>query len=236
MEKFEGFPEGLTSLIRIPELFFSDVVPNINNIDDLRLLLYIFWRIEKTEEPVHYLRKDSVINDPFFYSIYSYLDPLDVPSIVDGAVERLVDFGVILISSIINNDTHLDFLFINSPKGRSAVEAINSGKWIPGTETNHSTEWLIDYTSIFKLFEENIGIITPLIADALSDAESSYPLTWIQEAIQIAAERNKRNWKYIDGILRRWEKDGRSKKQYSEDSEKDRRKYIEGEFADYIEH
>ena len=51
MEKFEGFPEGLTSLIRIPELFFSDVVPNINNIDDLRLLLYIFWRIEKTEEP-----------------------------------------------------------------------------------------------------------------------------------------------------------------------------------------
>ena len=52
------------------------------------------------------------------------------------------------------------------------------------------------------LYEQEIGALTPLIADALADAEKTYPIEWIPEAIKIAVERNARNWKYILMVLK----------------------------------
>lgn len=55
--------------------------------------------------------------------------------------------------------------------------------------------------NLFKVYEQEIGAITPLIADALKDAEKEYPPGWVEEAIQIAVERNVRNWKYVRAVL-----------------------------------
>jgi len=63
--------------------------------------------------------------------------------------------------------------------------------------------------SVYSVYEANIGPLTPMIADALDDAESEYPLPWILDAIQIAVERNARNWRYIEAILRRWQAEGK---------------------------
>lgn len=88
----------------------------------------------------------------------------------------------------------------------------------------------------FKLYEENIGPLTPLIADALKDAEQMYPEEWIAEALEIAVLKNKRNWKYVEAILKRWKVEGHAKKQDRRDAQEDGRRYVEGEFADFIEH
>jgi DNA replication protein DnaD len=47
--------------------------------------------------------------------------------------------------------------------------------------------------------------------------------------------KNARNWKYIEAILRSWKEKGHDEKD-RRDSQEDRRKYIEGEYADFIEH
>ena len=90
--------------------------------------------------------------------------------------------------------------------------------------------------NIFKLYEENIGPLTPLIADALKDAEKTYPPDWVAEALGIAVKNNKRNWKYVEAILRRWKEEGHAKKQDRRDAQEDGRRYAEGEYADFIEH
>ncbi len=64
-------------------------------------------------------------------------------------------------------------------------------------------------TNIFQDYESNIGIITPMIANALKDAEKEYPAKWIVEAFQLAVENNKRNWRYCEAILKRWKNDGK---------------------------
>jgi len=43
-----------------------------------------------------------------------------------------------------------------------------------------------------------------MLADRLRDAENEYPAEWIPEALRLAVERNVRNWRYIEGILKRW--------------------------------
>lgn len=62
--------------------------------------------------------------------------------------------------------------------------------------------------TLFRLYEENIGAITPLIADQLRADLEDYPESWFPRAIEIAVENNKRSWSYIRAILRRWESDG----------------------------
>lgn len=48
-----------------------------------------------------------------------------------------------------------------------------------------------------------------MVADTLQDAEKVYPLQWITDAIQLAVHNNKRNWRYCETILKRWQTDGK---------------------------
>jgi DnaD/phage-associated family protein len=73
--------------------------------------------------------------------------------------------------------------------------------------------------NIFTLYEENIGTITPLMADHLQEAEERYPADWIREAFREAVELNKRNWRYIAAILRRWEAEGRDHEEPERDAQ-----------------
>lgn len=61
---------------------------------------------------------------------------------------------------------------------------------------------------IVKAYETEIGVITPMIADGLKDAAGTYPLKWTLDAIREAAAQNKRNWKYVEAILKRWKAQG----------------------------
>ena len=70
--------------------------------------------------------------------------------------------------------------------------------------------------NIFELYEQNIGLLQPLLAEELEEAEATYPPGWILEAFKIAVEHNVRHWRYIRSILERWDREGR------DDSEKPR--------------
>jgi DnaD/phage-associated family protein len=86
------------------------------------------------------------------------------------------------------------------------------------------------------LYEQNIGALTPLLAEELMEAEDIYPATWIEDAMREAVELNKRSWRYVLRILERWQEEGRTDEKARRGDERDRRRFIEGEYADYIEH
>ena len=64
--------------------------------------------------------------------------------------------------------------------------------------------------NVFDLYEQEIGMITPLVADELKSAEADYPREWTETAIREAALSGKRSWPYVRAILRRWEREGKS--------------------------
>ena len=61
---------------------------------------------------------------------------------------------------------------------------------------------------IFKVYENEIGILTPLVADSIKSALEDYPVDWFKIAMHEAAMNNKRNWRYVEAILKRWKVDG----------------------------
>lgn len=61
---------------------------------------------------------------------------------------------------------------------------------------------------VFKVYENEIGILTPFISDSIQAAERDYPDGWVIEAIHEAAINNGKSWKYIGAILQNWKQNG----------------------------
>jgi DnaD/phage-associated family protein len=73
---------------------------------------------------------------------------------------------------------------------------------------NEQEEQPAEKPNIFRLYESNIGPLTPLLADELRDAEKEYPSPWVEYAFAEAVTNNKRNWRYISAILKRIKVEG----------------------------
>jgi DnaD/phage-associated family protein len=131
---------------------------------------------------------------------------------ITSGLEKAVGRGTLLK---VQKETVVYYL-LNSPKGRAGAAAIENGQWNPKTGISALP---VERPNVFKLYEENIGPLTPLIADALKDAEENYSPEWIAESIGLAAKNNKRNWKYCEAILKRWKEEGRVEKQDRRDPE-----------------
>jgi DNA replication protein len=223
MDKFQGFTES-ESLVQIPETFFRHLLTEIDDLDELRVTLFALWRIGSMEGRVHFLRMQD------------FNECIPEPG---KALQKAVKRGSLIEAQpAASNQAGVDegarLYFLNSPRGRAAADAYTNGKWHP--DSTASTAPLPDRPNTFKLYEQNIGPLTPLIADALKDAEQTYKPEWVAEALEIAVKNNKRNWKYVEAILRRWKEDGHAKKQDRRDAQEDGKRYTEGDYADFIEH
>ena len=228
MASFVGFPSGKVHMTPIPDPFFSELLPEINHLGELKVTLYAFWFLDHLEAPVRFLTHADFAGEE------RLVKGLGADGLAD-ALERAVQRGTLLRAQVGNSSLEEAFYFLNTPRGRAAVQAIQNGEWRPDVEEHPPVSLDVERPNIFRLYEENIGPLTPLVADMLRETEQTYHFEWIEEAIRIAVQNNVRRWKYVEAILRSWQEEGRDGTN-RRDSEKDRRRYIEGEFADYIEH
>jgi len=222
MASFPGFSDQET-FTRIPDTFLRQLLNEIEDADELKVSLYFFWRIEHMEGRFRSLSKGEILEDATFMQNFTQAE-------LEAGLEKAVRRG-----SLLRAETDSGSLFLlNSPRGRAAIEAMKKKGWKAAERSPAPAP--IDRPNIFKLYEENIGPLTPMIADALKAAEQEYPRKWIEQAVGEAARRNKRSWKYVETILRRWKEEGHGEEQDRRDAEKDRRKYVEGKYAPYIKH
>jgi len=201
VSKFKGYTDSET-FSQLPDKFFHQLLKEIDDAAELKVTLYFLWRVEHMDSPFRALSKMD----------------FDVKELglaadeIKSGLEKAVKRGSLLK---VQKDAAVYFL-LNSPRGRAGVQAIESGKWNPKMGSIQPME----RPNMFKLYEENIGPLTPLIADALKDAEELYSPEWIADAIGLAVTNNKRNWKYCEAILKRWKEEGRAEKQDRRDDKK----------------
>ncbi len=229
MPDFNGFT-GSETFTQVPDSFFRTLLNEIDDLAELKVTLYTFWRIEHMEGGARFLCRSEFAEDVDFMS------GLDGAAELDAGLEKAVQRGSLLrvqIDSAPEGGSG-GFYFLNSPRGRAAAASMKKGDRRAAMHPPSAPP--PERPNIFKLYEANIGPLTPLIADALKDCEQIYSPEWIEEAIGEAVKRNKRNWKYVEAILRSWKEKGHAKKQDRRDAQEDGRRYVEGEYAEYVEH
>jgi DNA replication protein len=224
---FAGFTNKKGKSTSVPAQFFSELLPEVDHLGEMKTCLYALWQLERMEGSFRWMvREDFLEDERFMQGMGKNRQEAEVA--LNDSIERAVGRGFFLKACFSAADGEKVYYFLNSPKGRAAVEAIKQGTWVPPAIPRLSVELSLERPNIFRLYEENIGPLTPLLAEMLHEAEDTYPEKWIEDACRIAVENNKRSWKYIDAILRRWQEGGRDE-QNRRDSEKDRRRYSEWE-------
>jgi len=228
---FKGFPGGKVRQTRIPAQFFSELLPQIDHLGELKVTLYTLWYLDQMEGSFRYLRyRDYAEDERLMQSLGN--EPMHG---LEEALQRAVARGTLLRAEIPGENGSEAYYFLNTPRGRAAIEAILKGNWRPTGDPQTPIALDLERPNIFRLYEDNVGPLTPMIADTLKEAEQTYPSDWIEDAIRIAVENNVRRWRYIQAILESWQKEGRNE-QNRGDTEKDRRRYIEGPFAEFVKH
>jgi DnaD/phage-associated family protein len=232
MKKDELFLAESTEQINIPESFISEHLSKINDPDLFKLLLYIFWRFDKEKSQVKYITIESIIKDLAFSEFFGKSSneiKIRILELLTKAIEQ-----AILIICPNPEQAKIDLYFYNSIRNQEIIELIKSGDLRIENLQNISLASI--KPNVFKIYEENIGPLTPMIAETLEDASNNFPINWINEAIQIAVENNVRRWKYIQAILDRWQEEGKDARRDQKSTQEDREKYLKGKYSGLIKH
>ena len=206
---------GSAGFTPIPNEFFHDWLNEISDPNELKVTLFSLWFTANQEGAAVPLWEQD------------FSEGLDAADINLG-LEKCIQRGSLLKVTL---DT-ADVYFLNSPRGRAAAESARAGEWVP---SRGKTATPVPRPNIYRLYEENIGPLTPMIADTLKDAEEEYPAEEIEKAFAQALKANVRKWNYVEAILKRWKEEGYGKKQNRQDAEEDRNRYREDKFADYYD-
>jgi DNA replication protein len=215
MSTFIGFTSSET-FTQIPDSLLA-LMREIDDITELKVTFYAIWRIEHIEGHFRALHEADFETGSLGMSGEEILLGLG----------KAVDRGILL-----RRECEAEvFYFLNSPRGRLSAEAFEKGQW---RESARGSFVPMKKSNIFKLYEENIGALTPLLSDMLREAEKNYPGVWFEEAFEIAVSRNIRNWKYVEAILARWKEKGKDERKDQQNPVKDADRYTDSEFSEFI--
>ncbi len=232
MRPFVGFPDGKLKVTPVPDLFFSDLLPLIDDLCELKITLHCLWLFQHKPGPHKVITWAELAEDRILLSALQDAH-LDAHELLREGVERAVARGTLLRVDVMGEKGETLYL-LNSESGRATLAAIERGEWQP-EHLGPTTRLMPGRPNIFVLYEQNIGLLQPLLVEELKAAERTYPSEWIEDAFRIAVEQNVRRWAYIRGILERWAREGRDTA-LPADGKRDRRRYLGGEYADSVEH
>lgn len=206
MSKFAGFPAGKVSVTPLPDLFFSELLTQIDDLAELKVTLHLYWRLAHHKTPLclsrSELRADAVLRKS--------LGALSL----DDALQRAVQRQSLLELRTRNKAGEIEYwYFANSESGRRDLLSVREGKIrLRRASTLLAPAEPVEHPNVFTLYEQYIGMLTPLVAEQVQEAAQTYPAEWLGEAFGIAAQQDKRSWRYVEAILQRWAREGKDKR------------------------
>lgn len=231
--KFDGFPAGELRFVSVPDLFFAELVPAIDDLAELKVTLHVMWLRQRANRQI--VAHAELAADETLARGLAVLGDDPQAALVDG-LGRAVARGSLLHATIQSETGLQDVYALNSEGGRRALAGIQSGEMGSVGAAVVDRPSVEPRPNIFELYEDNIGLLSPILADELRDAEATYPPDWIEDAFRIAVASNVRKWRYIQAILERWVTEGKDDGISRRDNETERRWYTDEEFEQFFEH
>jgi DnaD/phage-associated family protein len=224
--EFAGFPASARAT-PVPSLFFSRVLPSIETTEELLVTLYFFYAQGlQRRSPPFVTRRELAADRTLVRALANFCD--EDGQALDRGLTLAVERGSLLRVETSSDGGGEELYLLATPHNRRAAKHLAGtdlglGESLPPAAPDQPP-------NAFALYEENIGGITPLIADELKDAEERYPPQWIEAAFREAVSLNKRSWRYIESILKRWEAEGPNYGEAGRDTEADwlERRYARG--------
>ncbi len=195
-------------VVPVPAALFGPLLERVTDVTSLRCALRaVFVLHRKQSAPTSRGRPSIVTAAELAADPVLGLDGDDV--VTERALAELVALGVLVYAPA--TEQGRPAFCIDSPANRRILTSLAgwTGSWQDGPGPWDPAPAAAPRPNLFKLYEENIGVITPMAAERLKDMETEYPPEWLAEAFAEAVVSNARSLRYVEAVLRRWRDDGR---------------------------
>jgi DnaD/phage-associated family protein len=235
MKQLTGFPAKM-EFTPIPNFFLSAILPQINDISELKTTLHVLAALYRKRGYPRFVTYGELLgNASLMTNLRGGAKPPD--EVLRRALEMATQRGTVIHMVLDRDGVSEDVYFLNTESDRQIVAKIQSGELrLSGLKAVGQTYAEVEeQPDIFTIYEQNVGMLTPMIAEELQEAEKLYPEVWIRDAIKEAVSLNKRNMRYIVRILERWSAEGKSDGTYQRYSKTDPDKYVKGKYGHMVQ-
>ena len=198
----------------VPRSLITDILPAMTDLNELQVVLAMLRLVLEAGDVSAPFEESTIVRDR------TLRDALRVVGSGNSADYRIatgldlaVGRGVLLRFRTIEDQHERVWYTIATPEAKSAIDRMLQGESLPPRslwEGDSAPRIEPERPTVFRLYEQNIGLLSPIIADQLVRAMERYPREWIEDAIGEAVAYNRRNWRYIQRILQNWAATGRS--------------------------
>ena len=195
-----------TTFTPVPDPLLGDVLRSMDSLAELKCILRALWHIHRKKGALRCVTLGELRADPV---LQGALDPDEIADAMNDGARQ----GIFARASVNTGRGRTALFVLNQEAHRAALRRVMAGEIaLPQGDVDETvvTPRSKSRSNIFDLYEQEIGMITPLVADELMAAEKEYPQDWTKTAIREAALSGKRSWPYVRAILRRWEREGKS--------------------------
>lgn len=224
---FTGF--STDDPIKLPRELFTDVLPAISQPAELKVTLQFFYLLRSSRRRPRMVEWADFRADTGLARSLRAVAPLrPTEDVLIEGIEAAVRRGTLLHAAVPEGPRVGNWYLANTDRNRLWIARMVDGDiaWLPVPVPPQQRP------TIFRLYEQNVGVLTPLLAEELKEAQERYPAAWLEDAIREAVRSNKRSWRYIRAVLNRWATHGRGP--ISVVPSEDPSKYISGELSDII--
>jgi DnaD/phage-associated family protein len=262
MRGFPGFPDR-PSLTRVPTLWLRTVLAEAESLAELKVTLHVVRLLDDGRPAPRFVRLSELRADGPTRASLEAAGGLSLEAALAEGVRLAVARGVLLALSVTADGQAVAevapvegrpalqvvgeepaaediCLFLHTPSNRRLIERIARGEvrlaLAPAVAAAPAPA---RRPTIFELYEQNIGLLTPLLVDELREAAEAYPPEWIVEAFREAVGYNRRNWRYVRRILENWATQGRGERGVAggrPQAPRDPRRYLEGRYGHLVQH
>jgi len=205
-----GFPRD-TRYIPVPSPLLGELLREVQSVEELKCTLRVVGMVHQRRSRGSSVNVAELMADPVLAEALAG-QPGGASAATMRGVAEAVARGTLLQSGGTDAQSSEALLFINDEPGRRAMSQTGHG-----AAARYAVEDMLavgaatdSRPNIFALYEENIGSLTPLLAEELKEAEETHPPSWIEDAFKEAVTHNHRSWRYIARILERWTVEGKS--------------------------
>ena len=243
IKRFAGFPDRM-SYVPVPGAVFGTLLREIDDLAELKALLHIIRLLHEQRRAPRFVRRSELLADAGLRLAVASGDSANPDATIRLALDRAIARGT-LLSTLVSDGTIEDAcLFLNTSGNERLLRDVAAGTASLGdlapVSAPHEADHADERTTIYGLYEQNIGLLTPLLAEELHDAEETYPAAWIEDAFREAVAQNKRSWRYVRRILESWASRGRGtsgtnwRRAGPPAPPEDPRSYFEGRYGRFV--
>ncbi len=200
-QPLKGFPlPDDYATTRVPNAVLGRVLSHTDDADTIKLILRSIWLLERKRGYPPFLTIEDLRRDRVLSLV------IGDSSAFERTVASAIKLGVLAEVSLSGKKC----LMLNT---ESAQRATSEAAVPSEVDEDDDDGWDAPAasqmpTDAFRAYEENIGVLSPMIRESILSALEDFTDEDITHAVRIAVENESRSWSFVAGVLRRWTREG----------------------------